>query len=87
MLALTFMSCQSGDRGSRTGHSDDSPLEQAVVERAKFLKNLNPSLTEEKALFQAAAEVGSARWQEAKKLKAKEDQDKFKEDLARSLEK
>ena len=87
-IAITFSACQSGDVGNRTDYSDPAfdPLKTQIADRAKYLRALNPNLSEQDAIAQATHDLASERKDERKERKAREAQEKFERDLAKSVD-
>ena len=88
LMVFARVSCQSGTVGARADYSDASydELRQKINDRAKVLRSLDPELTESDAIAQASREFDHERAQLRKEKKQKAAQDKFEQDLARSVD-
>jgi hypothetical protein len=75
LSAVALSSCQSGDVGARSDYKDASfdPLRPQILDRAKFLRTLDPKLTEEESVMQASRDLSAERSREIKRRKAKEE--------------
>lgn len=90
LLAVVLSSgCQSGDTTARRDYSDShfDTLQPKIVARAKYLRSLDPTLTQEQAMARASLDFDAERRKEKKKQSDSQKQKDFEETLARSTKK
>src|SRR5687767_10860846 len=82
-FVFTLASCQSGNTAARSDYSDKlfDPLAPRIQDRAKYLRSLDPRLSQAEAISKASADL--RREKEAGKKRAA--QKTFEADLAKSL--
>jgi hypothetical protein len=88
-VAIFSAACQSGDIGKRSDYSDPAfdPTNTQIADRAKYLRALDPNLSEQEAQARATRDLAAERKAEREKIKTREEQDQFEKDLAKSVAK
>lgn len=82
-VGFVLASCQSGSTAARSDYSDQSfdPLAPQIQDRAKYLRSLDPKLSQAAAIAQASADLRREKEMEKKRAAQK----KFEADLAKSI--
>lgn len=86
LAVLLLAGCQTGDTSARRDYSNPSfdTFQPKIVERAKLLRDLDPTLTQEQAMARASQDFTAARSREKKKQSDSQQQKNFEEALAQS---